>query len=325
MTRPRSWRGARAWTAAFLAVGLLGTAAAGAAPAAVETAEPARLAARSLLLDGTALGNRLLAVGERGHIVFSDDGGATWKQAQVPTRATLTAVSFVDERTGWAVGHGGVILRTTDGGATWTLRHREGGDGAPLLDVHFTGAHTGLAVGAYGAVLATADGGATWTRAPAADSDMHLYGLLPLRDGRLLVVGEAGSLRLSADGGKSFETLDSPYDGSLFGAVQAADGGILVFGLRGHVFRSDDGGRRWTRVETGVTASIMGGMVRADGTVVLTGLAGTVLVSRDGGRSFRATVIPGRTAFSGAIEARNGQLLLLSEQGVRPAEREISP
>ena len=47
---------------------------------------------KSLLLDVTNAGERLVAVGERGHIIFSNDEGRTWRQATTPVLTTLTAV-----------------------------------------------------------------------------------------------------------------------------------------------------------------------------------------------------------------------------------------
>ena len=79
-------------------------------------------AAQGLLLDIVHTGERLVAVGERGHIVYSDDLGRTWMQANVPVYVTLTAVYFASPAIGWAVGHDGVILTTRDGGARWSLQ-----------------------------------------------------------------------------------------------------------------------------------------------------------------------------------------------------------
>jgi hypothetical protein len=52
-------------------------------------------------------GNRLVAAGERGLIIYSDDSGQHWSQAQVPVSVTLTALRFANEREGWAVGNMG--------------------------------------------------------------------------------------------------------------------------------------------------------------------------------------------------------------------------
>ncbi|WP_460940053.1 WD40/YVTN/BNR-like repeat-containing protein, partial [Pandoraea terrae] len=73
-----------------------------------------------MLLDATRAGSRIVAVGEHGVILLSDDDGRTWRQArQVPVSATLSAVTFTDPKHGWVVGQWGVILATGDGGETW--------------------------------------------------------------------------------------------------------------------------------------------------------------------------------------------------------------
>src|SRR5688572_16714729 len=102
---------ARAVIAGLGAVLLLGVSAAAvaqdsAAPAVLS--EPALQSPKALgaaMLAVTRAGHRLVAVGERGTVLLSDDAGASWRQARVPVQVTLTAVRFVDERTGWAAGH----------------------------------------------------------------------------------------------------------------------------------------------------------------------------------------------------------------------------
>ena len=95
----------------------------------------------------------MVVVGERGIVLLSDDRGATWKQAKVPTRALLTAVYFHDARLGWVVGHDETILRSEDGGETWTRTHAAPDREQPLLDVWFKDTDTGFAFGAYGTIL----------------------------------------------------------------------------------------------------------------------------------------------------------------------------
>jgi len=77
------------------------------------------LAAKSLLLDVASAGERIVAVGERGHIIYSDDQGANWTQADVPVSVSLTSVYFSNATHGWAVGHGAIVLHTSDAGETW--------------------------------------------------------------------------------------------------------------------------------------------------------------------------------------------------------------
>ena len=81
------------------------------------------LASRSLLLDVATGASRVVAVGERGHVLYSDDDGHSWSQADVPTRQMLTAVHLGQDGRGWIVGHDGLILATHDNGVRWVLQH----------------------------------------------------------------------------------------------------------------------------------------------------------------------------------------------------------
>ena len=77
-------------------------------------------ATRGVMLAVATAGSRIVAVGERGITLWSDDGGKTWHQAEVPVSVTLTGLSFPTATEGWAVGHGGVVLHSADGGQHWT-------------------------------------------------------------------------------------------------------------------------------------------------------------------------------------------------------------
>ena len=134
-----------------------------AASAPVQAAEPARLAAHGLLIAIASAGERLVAVGDRGIIVRSDDRGASWRQADyVPTQALLTGVCFLDAQQGVAVGHDEVILATTDGGLHWQRTHDAPEAQRPLLDVWCGRGGQVIAVGAYSTYLTSNDGGMSW-------------------------------------------------------------------------------------------------------------------------------------------------------------------
>lgn len=303
----------------------------------------APLAARSLLLDGASVGDFMAAVGERGHVLLSEDSGDSWRQVRVPTTATLTAVFFSDREHGWAVGHDAVILRTIDGGASWERVHFAPEEERPLLDLWFGDARAGYAVGAYSTFLASADGGASWDERsfapepwpmaeaaagagtageneagydPGLDIDVHLNDIAGAGGGRLYIAAEAGRVFRSDDGGASWWSMPSPYEGSFFGVLPLPGGSLLVFGLRGHLYRSDDGGASWRRIEVATEAMLTDGLRLADGTVVLTGLAGTLLVSRDGAQSFEVVQLPGRQGLATALEGDAGTLVLIGEAGL---------
>lgn len=328
-------------------LGALGACALGAAAWAVgsepadpvldQAAEPARLAAASLLLDVVALpDNRLVAVGERGHVLVSADDGATWKQSAVPVRATLTAACFLDARTGIAVGHDDVILRTSDGGANWQRMFADPSQQRPLLDVWCGPQGHVEAFGAFSARYASTDAGATWVAAPfepapapgaaagPADeeelSQPHLNAVTQLADGTVLLAGESGALFRSTDAGATWAAMPSPYDGSWFALVPLDGTRVLALGLRGHLFASADAGSSWIAVPTGTEAMLTAGTRLADGTVVLVGLAGTVLVSRDGGQSFGVHQEADRKGLAGVAPAGGNAVVVVGESGARRLE-----
>ena len=94
------------------------------------------LAVNSPLSGMARAGERVIAVGQRGHILFSDDSGQHWQQAAVPASADLTAVSFPTTTQGWAVGNDGVVLHSNDAGATWR-KQLDGREIGALLVKHY--------------------------------------------------------------------------------------------------------------------------------------------------------------------------------------------
>ncbi len=287
----------------------------------IEYSVIAPLAARSLLLDVAATDGILVAVGDRGHVVVSRDGGETWSQARVPTRSMLTAVFFADPGHGWAVGHDGVVLRTVGGPDEWERTRWAPEEENPLFDVWFSDLEHGLAVGAYGTFLVTSDGGTTWTYRPLGEDDFHLHRIVPAGERTLFMPAEAGMIYRSDDGGLTWKQLPSPYEGSFFGLLPLDDGDtLLIFGLRGHLFRSEDGGQGWTPLPTGTTAMLTDGIVLADGTVVIVGLGGTVLASSDGGRTFELHQQADRKGIQSILQDASGKLVLAGEFGVRTFE-----
>lgn len=274
----------------------------------------ARLASESLLLDGSRAGDQLVVVGERGHVLLSDNNGDSWRQVSVPTRATLTAVSFSDAQQGWAVGHDAVILHSSDGGEHWQMQHQDIPLQSPLLDVAFSDALHGLASGAYGLMLQTSDGGVNWQPIKVnADDDFHLNAIAT-RGQRRYLAAEAG-MAYRYDG-QQWQALTTPYEGSFFGVLALPDNGLLLFGLRGHLFRSNDDGDTWTAINTDSSNTLTDALLLKDGRIVICGHAGTVLLSEDNGHSFQTVQMADRPGLSALLQAADGRLLGIGEQGI---------
>jgi photosystem II stability/assembly factor-like uncharacterized protein len=350
--------------AAALACACLGTGALGAtaAPPAgpgwhdpLDTpAAASTLAQRGLLTALARAGERLVAVGQRGHVLWSDDGGHRWQQATVPVSSDLVAVAFPTPTQGWAVGHDGVMLASTDGGRSWTRRLDGKGLGAllvahyeqalaraaeadreraqrwlaearrvaeqgaqnPWLDVWFQDAGTGFVVGAFGLVLHTRDGGQTWTPwLDRVDNPKALH-LYAVRGigADVFMVGEQG-LALKLDRAAGrFRALDMPYAGTLFGITGTPEA-LVVHGLRGSLLRSTDGGRLWQALPATVPAGLGAAATDAQGRIVVVSQAGHVLLSSDRGASFAPMKVE-RPLPAAAVLATPAGLVLAGPRGV---------
>ena len=255
--------------------------------------------------------SRLVAVGQRGHIVVSSDGGKTWKQAPVPVSSDLTAVFFADRENGWAVGHDGVVLHSGNGGESWQVqltghkandlllaamerksaaepasadakallaeaqRYKEQGADKPFLDVWFADAANGYVVGAYNLIFRTADGGKTWEPwfdRPDNPKFFNLYAIRPVA-GDLYIAGEGGLVLKLDAAAQRFRALAVPYKGSFFGVAEA-EKAVVVFGLRGNVYRSDDGGATWAKADAGLAAAVVSATRTAGGALLLADAGG---------------------------------------------------
>ena len=285
-------------------------------------------AIKGLIIDVVHAGKRLVAVGDRGHILYSDDQGSHWTQAKVPTRQLLTAVFFIDDKHGWAVGHDAQILASTDGGATWVQQFQDLKREAPLLDIWFNDASHGLAVGAYGALIETTDGGTTWNDVSDRldnEDQYHLNAIAAIKDAGLFIVGEQGSMFRSSDNGQTWEKLEGPYEGSLFGVIGTAQPQtLLAYGLRGNLYRSSDFGGTWEQVELNAARGALefglsGATLLDDGSIVVVGNGGSVVVSHDDGLTFSVFNRPDRISLSAVTAAGNGNLILVGQGGVRVA------
>ncbi|PSF06844.1 photosystem I reaction center subunit IV [Marinobacter halophilus] len=294
---------------------------------------PARttlLAPKSLLNDATRAGERIVAVGERGHIIFSDDEAQTWTQSSVPVALTLNAVDFGSEQHGWAVGHSGVVLHSSDRGENWSLQltgieasglaieskeeqiaeMEERIEQAPeeekadlewaLDDLHFTleNMQADLDVGPVNPFLDV------WF-----EDDSHGF-----------VVGAYGMILRTQDGGETWKDwapkLDNPQSFHINSITQVTGGALVAVGEAGQIHASVDGGDTWERRESPYTGSLFGVMGTGQvNEVIAFGLRGNMFRSTDLGRSW--TVVPnegGATLNNGAV-ADDGRITLVGNGG----------
>ena len=264
------------------------------------------------------LDKRVVAVGERGNILLSDDQGGSWQPATVkPQRdLTLTALVALPDKSLLAVGHDGWIVRSEDEGANWSEVRFDGEIAEPLLGIWSAGGNRILAFGSFGKFYQSGDVGRTWQAQPLEVDSAHLNGMDGGTDGRRMVVGEQGLVLRSDDGGHSWHKLEPFYNGSLFGVVRLSPDRWVTYGMRGHVFVSQDFGQTWEPVKVGNQLPLYGHVLLPnDGGLLIVG-AGSSVVRLDGkGELVSATRLPGLGTLTSAVMV-GSRLLVGGERGV---------
>lgn len=265
-------------------------------------------AANWILNDVTAVDQGFVTVGDRGHVLLSEDG-ERWSQVATPVQAMLNRVRAFDNGY-WVVGHDGTILHSQDQGRNWSLNHSDTAWGKPFYDILFLDQQTGFVIGANSAFKRTDDGGQSWeTLEPDFTfHGLHLNTILQLADGTLVIGGEKGMMIRSLDRGDTWQHVRTPYAGSFFGMLPYGDSGVFVYGLRGNVYAARDIKTlepqdtmewdefsletvtdneelhpiNWHYYSNDLKESLFGGTVLGAQDVLLVGVNGAVVRTRDG-------------------------------------------
>jgi photosystem II stability/assembly factor-like uncharacterized protein len=266
-------------------------------------------ASAKLFAVGFAGGNRVLAAGEGGVTVMSNDAGVTWSTVGERLPQSFTRVRAVSSSLVFAVGPKGGLARSTDGGSTWSELGVSTSE--DVVDVSFADAFVGYAVDAAGTAFRTDNGGVSWQILNTGYSATP-QAVLALDPRTVLLIGGRGILR-STDGGESFSRVRARIVATarLFNADRAG-GRVFAYGSK-NIVASTNLGRTWKKVlrpRKALLASL--DFVSARNGFVL-GQDGQVFKTRNGGRRWSDLSGVGSDDVNGMSfnSARSGYLTLL--------------
>ena len=253
------------------------------------------------------------AVGSKGVLLATVDGGITWKLKTKPTEDSLQDIYFSDERNGWLVCEVNIyelkkneqprtyLLHTRDGGSTWERVNVNGGDNpvdsrrdsradsrgdidTRLVRVIFSRGGRGWVFGEAGTVYTTRDLGETWNRLQLPTSYLLLGGAFVDND-RGWLVGAGATIVQTADGGDTWHVsklIDAR--GVRFTATSFVDNRIgWAVGAAGKIYRTNNGGRTWEPQESGVAIDLLDVKFLNDLEGWAVGTEGTAIHTADGG------------------------------------------
>lgn len=190
---------------------------------------------------GSQSEGRIIATGDSGIIILSDDYGETWQLIQSGTNERLWNLQMINNNLGWLVGEGATALKTTDGGFTW-LPQVTPLVGYPFYDVSFLDNLFGYIAAWGGQILRTTDGGLNWILRQAGDP-YTLTTIKAVTRQKAVALGFAGKHVYSSDGGESWQFRG--YLGVTFRKIAFIDTskGFAVGDIGS--FESSDGGFTW--------------------------------------------------------------------------------
>ena len=230
---------------------------------------------------------RGIAVGARGTVITSDDGGRSWAADQLETPLSLIDVAVQGDRRLTVGQMGGIWV--SDSGEPW--RAVESGTEERLMSVDLNAAGLAIAVGSFDLILLSYDGGETWEESPLqlaphveGHYDPHLYDVQVNPDGSALIVGEFGLILRTIDQGRNWDIVHQGV-ASLSGVHVRTDGTGFAVGQDGAVLRTADGGQTWTRLATPTSGNLLGVWSTGDGQATVSGMR-YMIVSDDDGDSW---------------------------------------
>ena len=279
---------------------------------------------QALLLDIATAGTALVAVGDQGTVLRSDDG-VSWQQQSLPFSVMLTAVSFVDKHKGWVAGHDGLLAFTGDGGLSWQIQL----DGNLINQLRLerlqqleTDLLQRVDAEPDNDLLADQLDSLSWQveDAQIAQEEGPSVPLLDLwfrNDQEGYVLGAYGLLLRTTDGGVSWQywgdRLDNPDNFHLNAMAADHRGFLYIAGEAGSLFRSLDNGLSWEALYSPYDGSFFA-ITEFKQQLYLMGLRGHLFRSADGEQW--QDINSGTEATLSGSAVSSDELLLLGSGGV---------
>ena len=248
-----------------------------------------------------------------GVLLFTADGGVTWKRVLLNALPGLNVVRFADEKTGYLAGdgsdqHPSGLFVTTDSGRTW--EPAPGPRVASWLAGDFGGGNGGALAGAWDR-LGTVRNGKVFTVDMDSLGGRNLCGLR-LHGKTGVAVGQGGLLLTTDAAGSSWNFVDPglpknvPCDWD-FHAVHGAGKQYWVVGRPGSVvLHSADDGAHWEVQRTGQPLPLDGVFFADELHGWAVGELGSILATTDGGKSWKLQRRGGQRAAALFVHARAG-------------------
>src|ERR1043166_1948699 len=243
--------------------------------------------------------NRGWAVGSRGTLLATMDGGKYWQTKSQPTPDILRDIYFTDNQNGWLLCEANLyelkrkedprtyLMQTNDGGENWKRINIGGPDAdARLVRAVFSRGGRGWAFGEGGTIFTTRDSGVSWTRLQSPTRYLLLGGSF-IDEDRGWLVGAGATIIRTLDGGETWNLsrlADASQNAVRFTATSFVDNRVgWAVGSGGSIYHTFNSGRTWQQQPSGIATDLFDVkfLDAVEGWAV--GAEGTIIHTNDGG------------------------------------------
>lgn len=166
----------------------------------------------------------------------------TWGQQIGVDGTHFSAISFLDDFTGYVSGAYGVVQKTTNAGASWSVVSPP--TFRSLSDQFFLNHNVGWVVGEMGTIFKTTDGGSTWTQQTSGTTAwLNVVYFTDANTG--YAAGTNGTILKTTDSGTTWIAQESGTTATIEGACFSALPTAWLATSGGALLRSSNGGANW--------------------------------------------------------------------------------
>lgn len=221
--------------------------------------------------------NSILAVGENGSIIRSEDAGKTWASVSSGYNKTINACAFVGKDTAYFSTEEGTIYRSLDNGSTW--KKQSTSNDKEITSMSFD-ANYGIMVGRNGVIQSTDNSGKKFIL-QISGTQALLLGVY-LNKSNAWICGENGIILKSSSYGISWTPRTSNVTTTLNDIMVKGNIGFAV-GASGVLLKTTDAGDSWTKVALPTTNNLTRVYLDDNGlTAIVVGENSTMFVTSDG-------------------------------------------
>ncbi|MBD3371923.1 MAG: T9SS type A sorting domain-containing protein [Candidatus Coatesbacteria bacterium] len=175
-------------------------------------------------------------------VIYHTTSGTGWSEVNKPSQFNnVRGIDFIDSQDGWCCG-GSYIARTTDGAGSWTAQSFSGG--YEFYDIQMHSSSYGLAVDTGGRIFRW--NGSSWIQ--EADYGGGLRDVYIADADNAWVVGDTGGIYVTVNGGQDWSGQTSGVTTTLNGVAAYDDSTLYAVGNDGLGLYTTNGGTTWNQL-----------------------------------------------------------------------------